>query len=116
MRTETKEPGTIVGEWAEPSQRKRQIGACMQTFIRETMDFYDHLRAQPVCRSVDPETLARLEERCVPEEGRPAQNVYGKMLQEVFSNTTLQQHPRSFCCIPSTVSLLRYLCYRGWGM
>lgn len=109
MQTETKEPGTIVGEWAEPSQRQRQIGACMQTFIRETMDFYDHLRTQPVCRPVDPETLERLEERCVPEEGRPVQEVYGEMLQEVFSNTTLQQHPRSFCCIPSTVSLLSWV-------
>lgn len=90
-------------------EQNRQIGALMEDFVGRTIDFYDNLQEQPVCRPVDNQTLKYLEEQPIPKEGRPIQDVYSEMLWDIYSNTVLNQHPRSFSCIPSTASLLSWM-------
>lgn len=87
----------------------RQIGLLMKDFVDQTVGFYDDLRLQPICRSAGEETLARLEKQPIPVQGRPIGDVYQEMLQDVYSGTLLPQHPRSFSCIPSTMSLLSWM-------
>lgn len=90
-------------------EQNRQIGTLMEDFTGRIIDFYDNLQEQPVCRPADNHTLGYLEELPVPEEGRPVQDVYSEMLRDIYSNTVLNQHPRSFSCIPSTASLLSWM-------
>lgn len=90
-------------------EQNRQIGAFIKDFVEHMIHFYDHLQAQPVCRPIDNNTLKYLEEMSIPKQRRPIQDVYTEMLRDVYSNTLLAQHPRSFSCIPSTASLLSWM-------
>lgn len=94
---------------SKKKEQNRQIGELMQGFIAQTVEFYNHLQTEPACRSVEKETLEHLKTQSVPVQGRPIQEVYSDMLRDVYSNTILEQHPRSFSCIPSTVSLLSWM-------
>lgn len=90
-------------------EQNRQIGALMHEFVTQTVEFYNNLEAQSVRRPVDHKTLEYLDNLSVPEDGRPVREVYQEMLQEVYANTLLAQHPRSFSCVPSTASLLSWM-------
>lgn len=90
-------------------EQNRQIGDLVKEFAGETVDFYNHMHTQPVSHAADEETLERLEKQPVPKEGIPVRQVYSEMLRDIYSNTLLAQHPRSFACIPSTESLLSWM-------
>lgn len=92
-----------------PNESNKQIGLLMKNFVDQTVGFYDDLRLQPVCRSAGEETLARLETQPIPIQGRPIRDVYQEILQDIYSGTLLPQHPRSFSCIPSTMSLFSWM-------
>lgn len=91
------------------NEQNRQIGELMKEFVGQTVDFYNNMKTKPVCRPCDENTLKHLKKQPVPEQGRPVQEVYSEMLRDVYSNTLLAQHPRSFSCIPSTASLLSWM-------
>lgn len=90
-------------------EQNRQIGELMKEFAGQTVDFYNNMKTKPVCRPCAENTLKHLKKQPVPEQGRPVQEVYSEMLRDVYSNTLLAQHPRSFSCIPSTASLLSWM-------
>ena len=90
-------------------EQNRQIGELMKEFAGQTVDFYNNMKTRSVCRPCDENTLKHLKKQSVPEQGRPVQEVYSEMLRDVYSNTLLAQHPRSFSCIPSTASLLSWM-------
>ena len=90
----------------------RQIGDLARDFAGRTVDLYNGIKAQPVCGSDDEtrrRTLAALQDMIVPSGGRPVSEVYTEMLNDVYSDSPLPQHPRSFACVPSTASLLSWL-------
>lgn len=93
----------------ETQKQNRQIGMLVQDFTSQVVDFYNHMETQPVCHSVPSETLTHLENQDIPSHGRSVQTVYSEMLRDVYSNTLLIQHPRSFSCVPSTASLLSWM-------
>ena len=86
-----------------------QIGTLIQEFTGQAVAFYDGMKEQPVCRPAKETTLEHLEKQTIPAEGRPVQEVYSEMLRDIYSNTILGQHPRSFSCVPSTASLLSWM-------
>lgn len=86
-----------------------QIGTLIQEFTGQAVAFYDGMKEQPVCRPAKEATLEHLEKQTIPAEGRPVQEVYSEMLRDIYSNTILGQHPRSFSCVPSTASLLSWM-------
>lgn len=90
------------------TNRNREIAALMTDFVGRAAGFYDHLSDQPVCRRTDPEMLERVGRQTIPVSGRPLGEVYEELLRDVYSNTLLAQHPRSFSCVPSTASLLSW--------
>lgn len=90
-------------------EQNKEIGALMQEFVGRTVDFYNDLPSQPVCRPASQEALERLQRQPIPAAGRPVPEVYQEMLQDVYASTLLGQHPRSFACIPSTASLLSWM-------
>lgn len=90
-------------------EQNRQIGDLVKEFAQVTVDFYNHLHTQSVYRAADEETLEYLEKQPIPKEGIPVRQVYSEMLRDIYSNTLLAQHPRSFACIPSTASMLSWM-------
>ncbi len=90
-------------------EQNDQIRVLMKEFISLAVDFYNHLDTYSVSRSVSKETLEALKNQTIPVYGRPLQEVYTEMLQKIYANTLLAQHPRSFSCIPSTASLLSWM-------
>lgn len=86
-----------------------EIALLMTDFVRRAVDFYAHLSGQPVCRTASGETLQRVRRQDIPVSGRPLGEVYEELLRDVYSNTLLAQHPRSFACVPSTASLLSWM-------
>lgn len=90
-------------------KQNEQISVLMKDFVTHIVEFYNSLGTKPVCSPVSRETLSYLESQTIPAHGRSMQKVYSEMLEDIFSNTLLAQHPRSFSCIPSTASLLSWM-------
>ncbi|MDO4266711.1 MAG: aminotransferase class V-fold PLP-dependent enzyme, partial [Eubacteriales bacterium] len=81
----------------------------MQTFITDTVRFYNEMEQGSVCRHTGEKSYEHLRSLPIPEEGRALEEVYGEMLQEVYADMLLPQHQRFFSCIPSTASLLSWM-------
>lgn len=90
-------------------EQNNEIIALMRDFVDYVKDFYEHLSDYPVIRSADAKVLERVSRQTIPDAERPLCEVYQELLQDVYSNTLLAQHPRSFSCIPSTASLLSWM-------
>ena len=90
-------------------EQSGEITVLMADFTDRITDFYEHLSDFPVIRLADEKTLERVSRQAIPDAGRPLREVYQEMLRDVYSNTLLAQHPRSFSCIPSTASLLSWI-------
>lgn len=85
------------------------IGNLLKNYIDKTVDLYDNIKDKPVCPAVNREALSELNKADVPELGRPLEEVYNEMINDVYSSVILAQHPRSFSCVPSTVSMLSFM-------
>ena len=85
------------------------IGNLLKDYIDKTVDLYDNIKDKPVCPAVNRKALSELNKADVPELGRPLEEVYNEMINDVYSSVILAQHPRSFSCVPSTVSMLSFM-------
>ncbi len=99
-------------------EQSEKIKAVMKDFVERAVELYNNMRERPVCPPAGAAVPERLEQRGrqrrltagdVPLEGRPLEEVYAEMLQDVYSGAPLAQHPRSFSCVPSTASLLSWM-------
>lgn len=86
-----------------------QIGVLMKDFVSRAVELYNQLNTLPVYYPAKKEALDSLKNQTIPVSERPLQEVYAEMIREIYSNTLLAQHPRSFSCIPSTASLLSWM-------
>ena len=50
-------------------EQNKEIGARMQEFVGRTVDFYNDLPSQPVCRPASQEALERLQRQPIPAAG-----------------------------------------------
>lgn len=97
------------GEEPMPKYTTEDIEILMKEFVSHTIDFYDDLETRPVYHSTPSDILEKIRHQSIPVKGRSVQSVYTEMLEEIYANTLLAQHPRSFACIPSTASLLSWM-------
>lgn len=93
----------------QTKEQNRQIEELMKEFISQTVAFYNHIDQEPLSRPADQKTLKNLAKHPIPAQARPLREVYREMLQDVYSDALLCQHPRFFSCIPSTASLLSWM-------
>ena len=87
----------------------REMTRLMEEFVPSLVSFYRGIKDEKVCREADSETIARLRQRGIPREGRPVEEVFREMEKDVYGNLSLVQHPRSFACVPSPVSLFSWM-------
>ena len=50
-------------------EQNKESGALMQEFVGRTVDFYNDLPSQPVCRPASQEALERLQRQPIPAAG-----------------------------------------------
>ena len=86
-----------------------QSGRLMKEFVDTVISFYQNIKQQDVSRIMDSYTLSRLQQQEIPAQGRSMEEVYHQLLEDVYPNASLMQHPRCFACIPSPVSLLSWM-------
>ena len=86
-----------------------QSGRLMKEFVDTVISFYQNIKQQDVSRIMDAQTLSRLQQQEILAQGRPMEEVYHQLLEDVYPNASLLQHPRCFACIPSPVSLLSWM-------
>ena len=94
---------------AKTQTLNEQIRLLMNDFTGQAVNLYGQLGTQPVCHAASQEALRRVASQPIPADGRPLQVVYSEMLQDIYSNISFAQHPRSFSCVPSTMSLLSWM-------
>ena len=87
----------------------QRAGELMERFIGQTLDFYENIKREDVFRKADGAAISRLLKNGIPQKGRPVDEVYREMMDDVYANTSLVQHPRCFACIPSPVSLFSWM-------
>ena len=85
------------------------IQRLLTRFIAEGTAFYEELPNASMHKVIDGETAARLEAMTIPADGRDLATVYREMKDDVYSSTLTVQHPRSFACIPSSMSLVSWM-------
>lgn len=85
-----------------------EIAGMMTDFVGRAADFYEHISEKPVCPPADAAALDRVARQTISVSGRPLREVCEELLRDVYSQTLLAQHPRSFSCIPSSASLLSW--------
>ena len=90
-------------------EQNREIGELLRAFVSRTVDFYEHIENEAVCRPAAEDSLSRIEKQAIPAGGRSVEEVFREMEQDIYSSTLLGQHPRSFSCVPSTMSLLSWM-------
>jgi len=95
----------------EKERRKQNIlvGKLMKGFVDQTVEFYNGMKERKICRPTDKKVWDRLCRQTVPVKGRPLEEVYQEMLDDVYMSISLAQHPRSFSCVPSTASLVSWM-------
>lgn len=91
------------------NEQNEHIAELIKDFADKTRQFYDNIENMPVVPKVENEVLDRVSSMTVPENGRDLNSVYNEFLNDIFTSVSLSQHPRSFSCIPSTMSLLSWM-------
>lgn len=91
------------------NEQNEHIAELIKDFTDKTLKFYDNIENMPVVPKVSGETVDRVSAMTVPEKGRDLDSVYNEFLNDIFTSVSLSQHPRSFSCVPSTMSLLSWM-------
>lgn len=86
-----------------------RTNSLMKEFVDTVFSFYNNIKVQEVCRMADEQSIEKIRKQSIPQQGRPVEEVYREMLQDVYPNMSRVQHPRCFACIPSPVSLFSWM-------
>lgn len=89
--------------------KNHDIQRLLMNFIAEGTAFYEELPKASMYKEMRAETAARLKAMTIPTEGRDLESVYQEMKEDVYSSVLTVQHPRSFACIPSSMSLVSWM-------
>lgn len=87
---------------------QQDIEQHMTNFVHEVIHFYDTMPSKPVFQPALQENISQIKKQSISSDGRPFSEVYQEMLQTIYANTVLAQHPRYFSCIPSTATPLSW--------
>jgi len=93
----------------ELKTKNEQLCTAIQEFVQSFIFSQENMKSQKVIQIADDETIAKLRKVGIPKEGRPVKKVIDEMMQEVYSNQNILQHPRCFAFIPGPVSLFSWL-------
>jgi len=82
---------------------KQQIEK-IQEILTEQLQVNSNIRDMPVAPEIDLEAIKRIEQTDIPKVGRDGAKVAEQLIDDVFSNAMLIQHPRFFSFVASAVS------------
>jgi len=76
----------------------------IQNMLTEQMNVNSNIRSMSASPKTDPEAIKRIEETGIPKVGRDGAEVGKQLINDVFGNAMLIQHPRFFSFVASSVS------------
>jgi len=82
---------------------KKQIKEIEQLLF-EQLKVNENIRNMPVAPIIDKDAIKRIEDTDIPRVGRDASEVGKQLVNDVFNNAMLIQHPRFFSFVASAVS------------
>ena len=91
------------------SAESAEIHRLLSDFLAEGIRFYDTLPDMPLKQLPTEKNCSSLSQMDIPDEGRDVSDVVYEMQEEIYRNILPVQHPRSFVCIPSTMSLISWM-------
>lgn len=78
-------------------------------FVQSYVAAQNDIKSEKIMQVANDETIARLRHCGIPEKGRAVKEVIKEMVEDIYSNQVIMQHPRWFGFVPSPVSLLSWL-------
>jgi glutamate/tyrosine decarboxylase-like PLP-dependent enzyme len=89
--------------------QNEQLCTAIQEFVQSFIHSHENMKTQKVIQIADDKTITKLRKVDIPKEGRPVKEIISEMMNEVYSNQAIMQHPRCFAFIPSPISLYSWL-------
>ena len=81
----------------------------MIKFVQSYMDVQSDIKSNKIMQTASNETIAKLRLCGIPRKGRAVEAVMDEMVEDVYANQVIMQHPRWFGFVPSPASLLSWL-------
>lgn len=78
-------------------------------FVQSYVAAQNDIKSEKIMQVASDETIARLRHCGIPEKGRAVKEVIKEMVEDIYSNQVIMQHPRWFGFVPSPASLLSWL-------
>jgi len=88
---------------------KEELYQSVQTIAETYLSFYADVRSQKAVTVADNSTIQKLRSIGFPKEGCPLHVVIDKMIETVYANQAIMQHPRFFAFVPSPASPLSWI-------
>lgn len=88
---------------------KSELYQSIQYIAQSYLSSYESVSDQRAVTIADKETIKRLRNIGFPKTGRPLKSVIDEMIDEVYANQAIMQHPRFFAFVPSPATPVSWL-------
>lgn len=88
---------------------KEELYQSVQTIAEAYLSSYENVRSQKTVTVADNTTIQKLRNIGFSKEGRPLNVVIDEMIETVYANQAIMQHPRFFAFVPSPASPLSWI-------
>jgi len=88
---------------------KEELYQSVQTIAEAYLSSYANVRSQKTVTVADDTTIQKLRSIGFSKEGRPLNTVIGEMIENVYANQAIMQHPRFFAFVPSPATPLSWI-------
>lgn len=88
---------------------KEELYQSVQKIAEAYLSSYANVRSQKAVTIADDTTIQKLRSVGFPKQGRPLNAVIDEMIETVYANQAIMQHPRFFAFVPSPASPLSWI-------
>ncbi len=88
---------------------KEELYRSVQTIVKTYIDFYDTLREKKAVTIASDDVIQKLRNIGFSKEGRELDQVIHEMIETIYANQAIMQHPRFFAFVPSPASPLSWI-------
>lgn len=88
---------------------KKELYQSVQYIAQNYLSAYDDVSEKRAVTVADEDTIERIRNTGFPKTGRPLKAVIDEMLEDVYTNQAIMQHPRFFAFVPSPATPISWL-------
>ena len=90
-------------------EMKTELCQSVQAIAKAYLSSYSNVGSQKAVTIADDATIQKLRSIGFPKEGRPLNVVIDEMIENIYANQAIMQHPRFFAFVPSPASPLSWI-------